>query len=227
MKESRCRGVAVSSWLGTHHAAQLRCATLVVCAACSERLCRPTAESNASNGPIHGPEALDRDILLIRELEALDRDTLRIPLREPHDEQHVGGGPPLLLPRCSAARAGSAIRLRAAPAPARRAAARGRGACPLDLPAPHACAARCARLCVRSSTLAPLYLLSPSICRSSPFAEWGRERCGGGCPSPRARILFLLLVESVDLPIFLPCCSGGRERWRGGCVASSVCSTRR
>ncbi len=64
---------------------------------------------------MHGPETLDRDILLIRELEALDRDTLRIPLREPRDEQHVGGGPPLLLPRCSAARVGSAIRLRAAP----------------------------------------------------------------------------------------------------------------
>jgi hypothetical protein len=61
---------------------------------------------------MHGPEALDRDILLIREQEALDRDTLRIPplpgrLPEPHDVQHVGGGPPLLLPRCSAASAGS------------------------------------------------------------------------------------------------------------------------
>jgi hypothetical protein len=36
---------------------------------------------------MHGPEALDRDIiLLIRELEA-------------HDVQYVGRGPPLLLPR--------------------------------------------------------------------------------------------------------------------------------
>ncbi len=39
----------------------------------------------------------------------------------------------MLLPRCFAARAGSAVRSRAAPAHPHRAAARGRGACPLNL----------------------------------------------------------------------------------------------
>ena len=47
---------------------------------------------------MHGLEALDRDILLISE-------------PEPHDLQHVGGEPPLLLPRCSAERAGSKVNL--------------------------------------------------------------------------------------------------------------------
>ena len=46
-------------------------------------------------------------------LEALDRDILLVPEPEPHDVQHVGGGPPLLLPRCSAARAGCPLARRA------------------------------------------------------------------------------------------------------------------
>ena len=54
---------------------------------------------------MHGLEALDRDILLISE-------------PEPHDLQHVGGEPPLLLPRCFRLRA-SAVRSRRAEAPRR------------------------------------------------------------------------------------------------------------
>jgi hypothetical protein len=125
MKESRCRGVVVT-WYSSCSLPPLR--TFVVCAARSERVCH-TAESNASHGPMQGLEALDRDILVI-------------PEPVPHDVQHVGCGSPLLLPRCSAARAGSAVHSRAAPPPAAGAPAPA-DACPLDLPAPHARAARC------------------------------------------------------------------------------------
>jgi hypothetical protein len=64
----------------SRHVGCRRDLVLIMKLTCCERPCR-TAESNASNGPVHGLEALDRDILLI-------------PLPEPHDVQQVGGGPP-------------------------------------------------------------------------------------------------------------------------------------
>jgi hypothetical protein len=41
---------------------------------------------------MHGPEALDRDVLLVRELEALDRDILRMALPSPTTYDMSGAG---------------------------------------------------------------------------------------------------------------------------------------
>ncbi len=79
--ESRCRDVVVT-WYLSCSLPPSRKPSLSVQRALSA-MSRP--ESNASNGPapLHGLEALDRDIFLSPEPEALDRDILLIPVLLP------------------------------------------------------------------------------------------------------------------------------------------------
>jgi hypothetical protein len=200
---SRCRGVVVT----LYSSCSLPPSRNLGCLQKQRDPC-PTAESNASNGPMHDL----RPLIVISFLS---------PSPSPTTYNMSRAGRRCSCRACSAARAGWAVRSRAAPAPARRAAARGRAPRrrprPGRVPAGPACAARRTRALLAARAELRGRAAGSGGCLASPPDRAGRAVASRPRPAAVAQRRCCYCRRSCSL-----CCQG--YCWR--CCCQGCCCSK-